>query len=176
MKKKGPVTLQIVYRKVGDLVPDVRNCKHHPEEQVDEIVASIKATGFNDPIGIDGDNLIIEGGGRLLAARKLYSPDYELPCVDLSHLTKRQKELYAIAHNKIAEHSRWDMKMLSMRLSELDAGPLDLTLTGFGKDELEKLLTFDPEPQDKPEKGGRRICCPFCHEVFDPAEARKNKS
>jgi hypothetical protein len=45
-KKKAPVMLQMVIRKVADLIPNLANTKTHPEEQVDEICASIKACGY----------------------------------------------------------------------------------------------------------------------------------
>ena len=40
------------------------NAKEHPEWQVEQIKNSIIEFGFNDPIAIDENNVIIEGHGR----------------------------------------------------------------------------------------------------------------
>ena len=53
------------------LKPYENNAKLHPDTQVEQIVESIKEFGFNDPIAIWKDGIIIEGHGRLLAAQKL---------------------------------------------------------------------------------------------------------
>lgn len=60
--------LSLTYRKVDDLIPYART---HSDAQVAEIAASIKEYGWTNPILTDGENGIIAGHGRLLAARKL---------------------------------------------------------------------------------------------------------
>lgn len=60
--------------------PYARNAKRHPQEQIDEIKASIKRFGMDDPIGIWGkENLIVEGHGRLEACKQLGIPT--VPCI-----------------------------------------------------------------------------------------------
>ncbi len=63
--------LAVEHRPVADLIPYARNARTHSDKQVAEIAASIRAFGWTNPILIDGDNGIIAGHGRLLAARKL---------------------------------------------------------------------------------------------------------
>ena len=53
------------------LIPYANNNKEHSEEQVDEIIQSIEENGFNDPIIVDEDNIILSGHGRRLAAIKM---------------------------------------------------------------------------------------------------------
>ena len=59
----------------ADLIPYAGNAKEHPDWQVRQIVESIKRFGFNDPIGVwhdaDGQPIIVEGHGRVLAAKEL---------------------------------------------------------------------------------------------------------
>ena len=75
------------------------NAKIHPEWQVEQIKNSIIEFGFNDPIAIDENNVIIEGHGRYLALKEL---DYtEVEIIRLDHLTEEQKVAYAVAHNKL---------------------------------------------------------------------------
>lgn len=63
--------LQIVYRKVEDLIPYEKNSRTHSEEQIEKVVASIKEFGWTNPILIDEDQGIIAGHGRLEAAKRL---------------------------------------------------------------------------------------------------------
>ena len=63
--------LTVKYRKTADLIPYAMNSRTHDEQQVSQIAASIKEFGFNNPIAIDGENGVIAGHGRLMAAQKL---------------------------------------------------------------------------------------------------------
>lgn len=89
--------------------PYARNAKRHPQEQIDEIKASIKRFGMDDPIGIWGkENLIVEGHGRLEACKQLGIPT--VPCIRLDHLTKEERKAYTLAHNKTNMDSGWGSK------------------------------------------------------------------
>ena len=63
--------LKIEYRPLDELLPYARNARTHSDEQVAQIAASIKEFGWTNPVLVDGDNGIIAGHGRLMAARKL---------------------------------------------------------------------------------------------------------
>ena len=63
--------LEIEYKKPNDLIPYVNNSRTHSESQITQVASSIKEFGFTNPILIDGENGIIAGHGRLLAALKL---------------------------------------------------------------------------------------------------------
>jgi len=56
---------------VAKLIPYARNIRTHSPAQVDKIAASIREFGFLNPIIIDGQDGIIAGHGRALAAQKL---------------------------------------------------------------------------------------------------------
>lgn len=131
--------LQVVYKKTQDLIPYAMNSRTHDEGQVQQIASSIKAFGFNNPIAIDGDNGIIAGHGRLLAAHKLGM--VEVPTIQLSHLTESQKRAYVIADNKIALNAGWDAETLKFELQALNID--ELGLTGFSESELKDWLGDD---------------------------------
>ena len=58
--------LNIEYVDIDDLKHYDKNSKIHTREQIKHIANSIKRFGFNDPIGIAGqDNIILEGNGRI---------------------------------------------------------------------------------------------------------------
>ena len=77
---------------VADLVPYARNSRTHSAAQVDKIAASIREFGFLNPIITDGENGIVAGHGRVLAAQKL-GLDL-LPVIEAAHLTEAQRRAY----------------------------------------------------------------------------------
>lgn len=124
-----------------DLIPYARNARTHSDEQVAQIAGSIQEFGFNNPVLIDGQNSIIAGHGRVLAAGRLKLE--QVPCIRLTHLTDAQRRAYVIADNRIAMNSGWDQELLANELSDLHADELDLGLLGFEEDELSALLNLD---------------------------------
>lgn len=129
-----------------DLIPYANNSRVHSDEQVNQIAASIKEFGFLNPIIIDGDNGIIAGHGRVMAANKLGIK--ELPCVDASHLSEAQKKAYVIADNKIALNSDWDNELLRIELNVLDEMGFDISLTGFSDFELREITLENGAQED----------------------------
>lgn len=129
--------LEIVNKSVEELIPYANNARTHSEEQVIQIAASIKEFGFNNPILLDGENGVVAGHGRLLAAKKLGLK--EVPCIELGHLTEAKKKAYILADNKIALNSGWDNELLNIELEELKDEDIDLNLIGFSDDELDEI-------------------------------------
>jgi len=127
-------TLQLQYRPVDVLIPYCRNARTHSEAQVAQIAASIVEFGWTNPVLVDGDNGVVAGHGRLLAARKLGLAN--VPVIELAHLSPTQKRAYILADNRIAENAGWDADLLRLELEELQATDFDLALTGFDADEL----------------------------------------
>jgi DNA modification methylase len=105
---------------------------------VAQIMASIKEFGFTNPILTDGENGIIAGHGRVMAAQRMGLD--EVPTIELSHLTEAQRKAYIIADNKLALNSGWDEEMLKIELSELEDLGFDMDLTGFEKFEIDELF------------------------------------
>ena len=117
--------LKIEYVDVAKLKPYDKNTRKHEDYDVSQIAKSIEQYGFNDPIGIWGkDNIIVEGHGRLLAAKKLGMD--KVPCIRLDDLTDEQRREYAIMHNKTAELSTWDFDLLATEIPELDFSGFDI--------------------------------------------------
>ena len=116
--------LTIDYRPLSELIPYARNARTHSEAQVAEIAASIREFGWTNPILVDGDNGIIAGNGRLLAARKLGMA--EVPVIELHGLTEAQKRAYVLADNKLALNANWDDELLALEFSDLASLGFDL--------------------------------------------------
>ncbi|MEG1089817.1 MAG: DNA methyltransferase [Acinetobacter sp.] len=150
--------------KTIDLIPYANNSRTHSDEQVLQIASSIKEFGFLNPIIIDGDNGIIAGHGRVMAAKKLGID--ELPCVDASHLTPAQKKAYVIADNKIALNSEWDVDALRVEFEALREMDFDVELTGFSLDEISELEIEEIAPEYEEDADG---------EVIEPPPEPKTK-
>jgi DNA modification methylase len=128
---------------VADLIPYARNSRTHSPQQVDKIAASIREFGFLNPIIVDGQNGIVAGHGRVMAAQKLGLAT--LPVIEAAHLTEAQKRAYVIADNRLALDAGWDNDMLKIELQDLDAEGFDLSLTGFNPDEIGNFLAEPTE-------------------------------
>lgn len=137
--------LNVEYIPVGKLNPYDKNTRKHAEYDVSQIAKSIEQYGFNDPIGIWGkDNIIVEGHGRLLAAKKLGMA--EVPCIRLDDLTDEQHREYAIMHNKTAELSTWDFDLLAEDIGDLDFSGFDIDW-GLPADVEETEIVEDEAPE-----------------------------
>jgi len=130
-------------RNVADLIPYARNSRTHSAEQVSQIAASIKEWGWTVPVLIEPEGGLIAGHGRILAAQKLGIKD--VPCMVAEGWTDAQKKAYVIADNKLALNAGWDDAMLKVEMGELDALDFDLSLTGFGADELAAFFVEETE-------------------------------
>ena len=135
--------MQIQPRPIEGLIPYARNSRTHSDEQVAQIAASIREFGWTNPVLVDGDNGIIAGHGRVLAARKLGMA--EVPCIELAHLSEAQKKAYIIADNKLALNAGWDNELLAIELHELNAADFDMALIGFDAGELSAAMGLDEE-------------------------------
>lgn len=128
--------VQITYKNTSDLIPYARNSRVHSEMQVNQIASSIKEFGFRNPVLVDGENGIIAGHGRVLAAMKLNIQT--IPTIECSDLTDTQKRAYIIADNKIALNASWDEEMLMLEIEDFRAVGMDTDILGFDESELKK--------------------------------------
>lgn len=124
--------------KVDDLIPYVNNSRTHSDEQVAQVAASIKEFGFTSPILVDGNNGVIAGHGRLMAARKIGID--EVPTIELSHLTETQKKAYIIADNKLALNAGWDEELLHVEMEHLDIDGFDMSIVGFSDSDMASIM------------------------------------
>lgn len=151
--------LKIEQMPVEALTPYAHNTRAHHAEDVGQIARSIERYGFNDPIAVWSDkNIIVEGHGRLMAAKSLGMTT--VPVIRLDHLTDEQRREYGIMHNKTAELSDWDWEKLEHELAVLDLSEFGLTFDAQQVEDTEEELLAAvredeaPEPPNNdPEKG-----------------------
>jgi len=133
---KTTTDMQLVH--IDKLVPYVNNARTHSPEQINKLRSSLREFGFINPVIIDRDFGIIAGHGRILAARE--EGIHEVPCVFVDHLTEAQKKAYIIADNRMALDAGWDEELLRVEIEALQGEAFDVSLTGFGEDELADLF------------------------------------
>lgn len=111
--------------------PYERNVKRHDDEQIDRIVQSILTTGFDQPIVVDKDGVIIKGHGRRIACIKIGLK--QVPVIVRDDLTPEQVRAARLADNRVAL-SGIDTEMLRVELSDLN---LELLKDIFDQKELD---------------------------------------
>lgn len=152
--------------RVSDLIPYERNARLHTQESVDALARHIAANQWTNPILVAGKH-ILAGHRRRLAAIKLGLA--RVPTIDLSHLSKLERQAYILWDNKSALNATWDDDTLSVELSDLRDGGFDLSFTGFDAGELAAILDEpDTDPDDAPDEDGLdgKVCCPSCGHEF----------
>lgn len=116
------------------LAPYPKNARTHSDAQIAKIAKSIQEFGFINPVLIDKKNMIIAGHGRVLAAKQLGMD--KVPCLRIEGLTDEQIRAYILADNRLAEDAGWDEEILKTELQELKDNGFDISLTGFGIDDI----------------------------------------
>lgn len=115
--------------KVRAIKPYEANAKKHPPEQVEHIANSIREFGWQQPLVVDRNNVLVIGHGRLLAAKKLGLE--EVPCVRADELTDEQIKALRLADNKTNE-SEWDFDLVALDMLDIT---IDMSQFGFDTDE-----------------------------------------
>lgn len=127
--------MKIEQKDPNNLIEYAFNNRVHSDEQIDLIANSIKEFGFNQPIVVDEDNIILVGHGRLRAAKKLNLK--QVPVLKLSDLDEVKKRAYRILDNKIQTDSEWDLEGLNIELPWLENEGFDLEAWGLNDLKLE---------------------------------------
>lgn len=129
--------------KIGKVKPYDKNPRRN-DDSVDYVANSIKEFGFQQPIVVDKDMVVIAGHTRLKAAKKLKLK--EVPVIVADNLTDEQAKAYRLADNKVSETSEWDFELLDDELNQI----LNIDMDDFGFDFTEdEEDEEDEEPEEK---------------------------
>lgn len=135
--------MEITQLQIEAVKPYINNPRRN-ESAVDKVVASIEEFGFQQPIVVDKNYVIIVGHTRLLAAQKLQLKT--VPVVIASALNDAQVKAYRIADNRSNQESSWDDELLRLELRDLQNLEYDLKRTCFNDDEIDRILTLEELP------------------------------
>lgn len=120
-------------------------------QPVELVAKSIKEFGFNSPIIVDKDNVVIAGHTRLKAAVKLKLK--KVPCI-VADLSEEKAKAYRILDNKTSEIAEWDNFLLDTEIKEIEELGFDTSDWGldFTQEEEPELEIIDTDTQQKIEK------------------------
>lgn len=162
--------LEVTREPVGRLAEYEGNAKQHTAEQVEQIKASIREFGMVDPIGVwtnaEGKSEVVEGHGRLMAARELGLA--EVPVIHLDALADGQRRAYALVHNQLTMSTGWDFGKLDAELNSLST---EFDMGDFGFDEFDYSPDSLYAPEDNQAGGSdgadrKMVTCPNCGQEF----------
>lgn len=156
--------MKIEMMRVDDLIPYDNNPRKN-DKAVKVVAESIKEFGFQVPITIDKEGIIVTGHTRLRAAKKLKL--VEIPVIRLNELTPDQIKAFRLADNKTAEYAEWDIPAL---MKELDDIQIDMSIFGFEKIKVvddvvddEYIVSLPKTPKSKPgdiyQLGNHKLIC-----------------
>ncbi len=141
--------MEVESKPIQSVTPYARNPRKN-DEAVAKVAASLKEYGWQQPIVVDADGVIIAGHTRLQAAQRLGMD--EVPVAVASDLTPEQVKAYRLADNRVAQEADWDNDLLKLELADLKEFEFDLELTGFDKGELDALLAEETEGLTDPDE------------------------
>lgn len=119
---------------IDSVVPYPNNPRDN-EDAVTPTAESIKQFGWQQPIVVDKNNVVIVGHTRLKAAKKLKLKT--VPILVADKLTDEQVNAYRLADNKTGELAEWNTDMLLPELDDITN--INMEDFGFDLDELAKL-------------------------------------
>jgi DNA modification methylase len=127
-------SLTVVEVPIDLLRPDPANPRRINPEELDSLERSLRQFGFVQPVLARKDGTVIGGHQRLVAARRLGLATAPVTYLDLSI---EQARLLNLALNRIS--GSWDDQLLARLLADLQTS-VDVTLSGFGEDEIADLV------------------------------------
>lgn len=179
--------MQTTMLNLTEIKPYWRNPRRN-EGAIQAVKQSIQDYGMNQPIIVDGDNVIIAGHTRYKALQELGVT--KVPCVIKTDLTPQQVKAYRIADNKTSELATWDMEKLVPELREMEnveemeiyfptisledliaeqAGASSTfahpTPESIGKVEQKLQMTFEDRSKEQ-QSAYVEVICPHCTESF----------
>jgi len=139
--------MEIKQIKIEKIFPYDQNPRDN-SAAVEKVAESIKEFGWQQPIVVDEEKIILAGHTRHLAAMSMGLK--EVPVLIADGLSEAQKKAYRIVDNKTSELAEWDKELLKSEFLALQELDFDLNLTGFDLDEIarmsgEDLLQFEEE-------------------------------
>lgn len=124
---------KIVYKRIDEIKPYENNPRFN-DEAVELVAKSIKEYGFQVPLVITKEGVIVTGHTRYKASLELGLD--EIPCIIADDLTEEQIKAFRLVDNKVSEKASWNFELLDEELANLD-----IDLSEFGFEDLD--ISFD---------------------------------
>jgi len=165
-KFEGGVSLNITEMAIDKLKPYKKNAKKHDERQIQNVAKSLELYGWQQPVVIDKNNVIVIGHCRILAAKQLGMKT--APCVIASELSEEEINALRIVDNKTNE-SAWDLPLLEAEVQTIDLSEFefDFDFPALEEDSVEIIEDEAPDAPAEPRSklgdiyqlGNHRLIC-----------------
>ena len=133
--------MEIIEKEIKELKPNEDNEYIHSESQIKSLSKIIEKFGFDVPIVIDEDSVILKGHARLEALQLLAEKDpkfSKVKCIVKRGLTKEEKIALRISDNRVPEFSKWDENSLVESFKKLGKELQEYTL--FSENQIQGLI------------------------------------
>jgi DNA modification methylase len=141
--------VEIVSKKISDLLFDPNNARKHDDKNLGAIKGSLAKFGQQKPIVVDAKGIILAGNGTAQAAKALGWD--EIDCV-VTTLDGFNAAAYGLADNRSSELADWDTDILSKTLKNLREIDFDIEAIGFDESFLKiEPPVFEGDPDEVPE-------------------------
>src|SRR5699024_6051193 len=175
----GGREVKITQMSPDELTPYEGNPRKITGHAVDRVAESIERYGWQQPIVVDAEHVVLVGHTRLQAAQQLGLT--EVPVHVADDITPEQARAYRLADNRTGELSQWDHEALALEAREF---PDELVETFFPDVDLE-IESIEaaqgPTDEDVADAADRigsipdpaaetthttEVECPACYEAF----------
>lgn len=149
-----------------DKVTPYENNPRKNDDAVEYVANSIKEFGFQQPLVVDKDGVLIVGHTRLKAAQQLGIT--EVPVVVADGFTDEQVKAYRLADNKTGEMASWDWPQLNIELEDIDWMDMNMEKFGFSAGvDIDQFFEDAPVSEGgSTESEPKEIQCPHCGMFF----------
>lgn len=157
---------------ITQIRPHPRNPRQIGARAVELVALSLQRFGWQQPLVIDRDNVLVVGHTRLQAAVSLGL--VSAPVVIAEDLSPEEVDAYRIADNRTHDFTTWDMPELASQLETLSDDFADvLALTDWSAlvasmDDLIPTVDVDPDTSVRMDGGFQLVL------VFDSKESAQN--
>ena len=149
---------KLIEARISELIPYGNNPRKN-EKAVDAVSESIRQTGYNNPIVVDENMVVLAGHTRLKSLVKLGIMSVDV--LQVTGLSEEEKKKYRLLDNKVGEFASWDYVALMEELVGLDWEGLELDWGLDGMQEETEEPGEDNTSASK-EKEETEYECPEC--------------
>jgi ParB-like chromosome segregation protein Spo0J len=109
---------------VKDITPYEKNPRKIPDRAIEIVAESLKRFGWQQPIIVDKERVIVAGHTRLLAAQRV--GEEIVPVIIAENLSDDEIRAFRIADNRTHDFTSWDYPELIAELDSLPDGFADV--------------------------------------------------
>lgn len=166
-------------RSLDSLIPYWRNPRRITEEAINAVAESIRQYGYQQPITIDGEDVIITGHTRYAALRRLGYTHASVRII--TDLTAQQVKQLRLIDNRTSELASWDYDSLVAEMADLDGDLMSRFFPEVTGEAFTAITSDDPsaDPLDwesaaEEEETVVEFVCPACFHQWNQEVHRED--